>query len=250
MAEGTSVAIWIALTFVAAGLVKGVVGMGLPTLAMGVLSLVMPPSAAAAMLIVPSFVTNVWQLLAGPAFGGLFRRLATMMLGVCVGTALGIHVLIGPSAQIGGIALGAVLAIYGAIGLAAPRVVVSNSAERWLSPLSGFVTGLFTGATGVFVIPAVPYLNSLGLGKEELIQALGISFTVSTIALAAALGVTGQFQLAAAWTSLLAVIPALAGMFIGQRIRSKLRPEVFRKCFLVGLVVLGVYMILRIVVQR
>ncbi|MEQ1515953.1 MAG: sulfite exporter TauE/SafE family protein [Usitatibacteraceae bacterium] len=250
MSEPTTILIWVSLTFVVAGLVKGVVGMGLPTVAMGVLSLVMAPAAAAAMLVVPSLVTNVWQLLAGPAFGALFRRLATMMVAVFAGTILGIGVLTGQSASLAGAALGAVLAIYGVVGLAAPHFTVPAKVEPWLSPLIGLVTGLVTGATGVFVIPAVPYLNSLGLAKEDLIQALGLSFTVSTIALACALGLSGQFQLTTASTSLLAVVPALAGMFIGQRVRSKLQPTVFRRWFFIGLVVLGAYMLARVLGTR
>ena len=250
MSDQTSIAIWVGLTFVAAGLVKGAIGMGLPTVAMGVLSLTMAPAAAAAILVIPSFVTNVWQLFAGPAFGALLRRLATMMLAACAGTVLGIGVLTGQSASLAGAALGAVLSAYGAVGLAAPRFTVSRNAERWLSPLIGILTGLVTGATGVFVIPAVPYLSSLGLTKEELIQALGLSFTVSTVALAVALGLSGQFQFAAATGSLLAVIPALVGMLIGQRVCSRLRPDVFRKWFFVGLMVLGVYMMLRVLLPE
>jgi uncharacterized protein len=250
MNDVTAIVVWISLTFVAAGLVKGVVGMGLPTVAMGVLSLVMAPATAAAMLVVPSLVTNVWQLLAGPAFGALLRRLATMMLAVFAGTIIGIGVLTGQSASLAGAALGIVLALYGVMGLSAPRFTVPAKVEPWLSPLIGLVTGFVTGATGVFVIPAVPYLSSLGLAKEELIQALGLSFTVSTVALACALSLSGQFQLAEAANSLLAVVPALAGMFIGQRVRSKLQPETFRRWFFIGLVALGVYMITRVLGTR
>jgi len=250
MSDSTTIVIWVSLTFVAAGLIKGVVGMGLPTVAMGVLSLVMAPASAAAMLVVPSLVTNVWQLLAGPAFGVLLRRLTTMMVAVFAGTIIGIGVLTGQSASLAGASLGAVLALYGAVGLAVPRFAVPAKVELWLSPLVGLVTGLVTGATGVFVIPAVPYLSSLGLAKEDLIQALGLSFTVSTVALACALGLSGQFQFTAASNSLLAVVPALAGMFIGQRVRSKLQPEAFRKWFFIGLVVLGVYMLARVLGTR
>ncbi len=245
MSDSALLLLWVSLTFIAAGLIKGVVGMGLPTVAMGVLSLVMPPPAAAAMLVVPSLVTNVWQLLAGPAFGALLRRLATMMVAIFAGTLLGIGVLTGKSASLAGATLGAVLALYGVVGLAAPHFTVPVKAERWLSPLIGLVTGLVTGATGVFVIPAVPYVSSLGLAKEDLIQALGLSFTVSTIALACALSLSGQFKLAAASSSLLAVAPALAGMFVGQRVRTKLRPEMFRRWFFVGLILLGAYMFVR-----
>ena len=77
------------LTFLIAGVVKGVIGLGLPTVSMGLLSLVMAPAKAASLLIVPSFVTNVWQLAAGPSFGRLARRLWPMLAGVVVGTLAG-----------------------------------------------------------------------------------------------------------------------------------------------------------------
>lgn len=79
----------IAATFFAAGMVKGVTGMGLPTVAMGVLGAMVSPLAAAAMLLVPSFVTNVWQILAGPRFAMLVRRLWAMMLTIVIGTVIG-----------------------------------------------------------------------------------------------------------------------------------------------------------------
>jgi len=235
----------IGFTFLLAGLVKGVVGMGLPTVAMGLLGLVMPPVQAAALLIVPSLVTNVWQLVAGPRLTALLRRFATMMFGVCLGTALGIGLLTGGAATLAAAALGGVLAAYGAIGLISVRFTVSARSEGWLSPLIGLITGVLTGATGVFVIPAVPYLNSLGLEKEELIQTLGLSFTVSTVALAIGLVASGQFEASVAGSSLLALVPALGGMLLGQRIRDRLHPEVFRRWFFVGLLVLGTYMVIR-----
>jgi uncharacterized protein len=240
---------FVAAAFVAAGFSKGVLGMGLPTIAMGLLGIVMPPATAASLLVIPSLVTNIWQLFAGPRFVPLARRLATMMIGVCIGTALTIGVLTGQSASFAGAALGAVLLLYGVIGLVARRFTVSPAAERWASPLVGFITGLITGATGIFVIPAVPYLNSLGLSKDELIQALGLSFTTSTLALGAALFFSGAYQASAVAASLLAVPPALLGMVVGQRVRHRLKPEVFRRWFFIGLIVLGAYMVLRVLVK-
>ncbi|MBN9265741.1 MAG: sulfite exporter TauE/SafE family protein, partial [Hyphomicrobium sp.] len=57
-------ALFIAAVFVLAGLTKGVIGLGLPTISMGLLALVMPPVQAAALLALPSFVTNFWQMAA------------------------------------------------------------------------------------------------------------------------------------------------------------------------------------------
>ncbi len=234
----------ITVTFLSAGLVKGVVGMGFQVVGMGLLGLAMPPVEAAALIVVPSLVTNVWQMLVGSHLSTLGRRLASMLLGVCAGTALGIGLLTGGGGW-ASLALGAVLLVYGLAGLRALRFQISPTAQRWLSPLVGFVTGVLTGATGVFVIPAVPYLNSLGLHKDALVQAMGLSFTVSTVALGLGLYAHGQFQSVAAVSSLLAVAPAVLGMWLGQGLRHRLSADKFRFWFFVALMVLGAYMVQR-----
>jgi uncharacterized membrane protein YfcA len=91
----------------------------------------------------------------------------------------------------------------------------------------------------------VPYLQALGLEKDELVQALGLSFTVSTIALAAGLGYRGAFQLDNLTLSALAVIPALGGMWAGQVIRNGISPATFRRGFLLCLLLLGAEMALK-----
>jgi len=232
-------------TFLLAGLVKGIVGMGLPTLAMGLLAVVMLPSEAAAILVIPTVITNIWQMVAGPALAALVRRFALMIVGTVVGTFTTIGLLTGTSTSIATGALGAVLAAYGTHGLVSARFEVRPESERWLSPIIGLITGMLTGATGIFVVPAVPYLSSLRLEKEELIQSIGISAFVCPLALGLALAASGRFQAAVAGTSLLALLPALAGMYVGQRIRGHLQPAVFRRWFFVGLIVLGGYMIFR-----
>lgn len=236
------------VVFLLAGVVKGLIGMGLPAIAMGLLAVMMPPAQAAAILVVPSFVTNVWQLLAGPAFAGLIRRLWSMMAGVVAGTVAGSGVLAGDAAGLASGGLGAALVLYAAVGLSGLRFATPARHEVWLSPLIGVATGFVTGATGVFVIPAGPYLQSLGLEKDELIQALGLSFTVSTVALAIGLLRVSAFHPAYAGISLLALIPALAGMFAGQAIRARISAETFRTVFFAGLLALGSYLLIRVLI--
>ena len=229
----------VAVTFTLAGLVKGMIGLGLPTVAVGLLGLVMPPSEAAALLVVPSLVTNVWQLAAGPRFGAVLDRLWPMMLGISLGTWVGTSLLAGVQAEHAVRALGVALLLYALIGLAKVSLRVPARAALWLSPLVGAATGVVTAATGVFVVPAVPYLQALGLDRDALIQALGLSFTVSTLALAAGLAQQGLLQGGIAGASAAALVPALAGMFLGQWLRRRVRPETFRRCFFLGLLALG-----------
>jgi uncharacterized protein len=186
--------IFVAVVFVLAGFAKGVVGLGLPTISMGLLATVMPPVRAAGILLLPSLVTNIWQMFAAPTLGVVFCRLWPMMLAVCAGTWAGLGLMTGTSARFGTALLGAALALYAITGLAALRLPAPKAGEAILSPVVGAITGLITAATGVFVIPVVPYLQAIGLEKEELLQALGLSFTVSTLALAVNVGIEGGFQ--------------------------------------------------------
>ncbi len=236
---------FVGVTFVVAGFVKGVVGMGLPTVAMGLLCLSMPAAEAAAILVIPSLVTNVWQLLAGPALWGLMRRMWGMLLGVTLGTVGASRLLVQSSTEAATISLGVALILYALSGLAGLKFTTAPRHEIWVGPIVGATTGMVTGATGVFVLPAVPYLQSLGLEKEELVQALGLSFTVSTIALAAGLMGMSAFHISSAGLSAASLGPALGGMFLGQVLRRRTSADVFRVAFFCGLLVLGLYLAIR-----
>ncbi|WP_288440436.1 sulfite exporter TauE/SafE family protein [uncultured Pseudomonas sp.] len=241
---GPALTLLVVSTFLLAGAVKGVIGLGLPTIAMGLLGLAMSPAQAAALLIVPSTLTNLWQLATGGHLRVLLRRLGPMLVMIFVGTLLGsawVGINSGPWAVH---ALGAALVVYALYGLAGPALRVAPEREGWLGPICGLVTGLVTAATGVFVMPAVPYLQSLGLSRDEMIQALGLSFTVSTLALAA--GLAGQDALGgqALGASLLMLAPALLGMFAGQWLRQRISAALFKYCFFIGLAALGGHLLL------
>jgi uncharacterized membrane protein YfcA len=237
--------LWIAAIFLPAGLVKGVIGLGLPTIGMGLLALLMAPAEAAAMLALPSLVTNVWQMLAGRRLGAITWRLWPMMLGVCIGTGAGAGLMTGVSARYAVIGLGVALILYAVAGLTAFRFSVRASLEPVLSPIVGAITGVITAATGVFVIPAVPYLQGIGMEKDELVQALGLSFTVSTLALAASLAAGGVFVPTMIVPTLVALAVALLGMWLGQIVRDRLSPAIFRRCFFLGLLLLGAWLVVR-----
>lgn len=233
------------LVFILAGLVKGITGMGLPTVAMALLGGLLTPSAAAAMLVAPSLVTNIWQIFAGPATVQLLQRLWPMLLMLVFGTVCSVELLVRTDPLWSSMALGLALLGYAIYVSVAPRWAFPQCLEYWLSPLVGLVTGITTGATGIFVMPVVPYLQALGLSKDELVQALGLSFTISTIALALGLLMHGAFQPGHLGLSALAIVPALLGMWLGQVIRVRISQQRFRQLFLFFLVVLALELISR-----
>jgi uncharacterized membrane protein YfcA len=232
----------IAATFVLAGFVKGVIGLGLPTVSMGLLAVTMPPAQALAIVIVPAVVTNIWQTFVGPYLRDIIVRLWPLMVGTVVGIWLNAGMLTGPYARYGGIVLGVLLVIYAIIGLRKFSFHVARRDEKWIGGVVGLVTGAVSAATGVQVIPSMPFMQSIGMEKDELVQALGVFFTVATVSLAFNLTSSGLLSAATALPGGIAMAASFAGMFIGQAVRSRMQAEAFRRWFLIAMILLGVYL--------
>lgn len=225
----------IGLVFLLAGGVKGLIGLGLPTIAMALLTLLLSPAQAAALLLLPSIVTNLVQMAPASSSWALTRRFWPMLAGLFAGILIGGWLWGGFGGRYGALVLGLVLAIYGAVGLAAWR---PRLPESWGLAV-GLATGGLTSATGIFVIPSVPWLQAQGLGKDELVRALGVTFTVATLGLGVLLGGAGELHGGLLGRSLLALVPALIGQSLGTRLRGAMSEGVFRRVFFVSLVVLG-----------
>jgi uncharacterized membrane protein YfcA len=232
--------------FVFAGFVKGVLGQGLPTVAIGLLSLIMSPGEAAALVVIPALLTNIWQGWFGPSLVPLIRRLWPTLLasfvGTFVATALGLGLLTAEAAALARKALGIALILYGLLGISRIQLLVSPRTEPWLGPTMGAANGAVSTATGVFMFPVIPYIQSLGLERDDLIQAQGISFTVSTLALTVVLLGSGTLNATNAAGSMVAMAVTFVGMFLGQYVRKFIQPEIFRFLFFTGMLVLGAHL--------
>ena len=234
------------IAFVVAGFVKGVLGQGLPTVAIGLLSLIMSPGEAAALVVIPALLTNIWQGWFGPSLMPLIRRLWPTLLasfvGTFVATALGLGLLTPEAATLARKALGGALILYGLLGISRIELRVPSRTEPWLGPTMGAANGAVATATGVFMFPVIPYIQSLGFERDDLVQAQGISFTVSTFALTIVLLGSGTLNATNAAGSMVAMVVTFVGMFIGQYVRQFIHPAVFRFLFFTGMLVLGVHL--------
>lgn len=238
-----NILIIILFTFLLAGTVKGVIGLGLPTVSLGLLTAALDLPTAMALLLVPSFVTNTWQAMAGGNGIAILRRTwsflllatATVWVGAIALTTVNLSVLSG--------ILGTMLAVYSVISLAGIRLTINKRQEVWAGPIIGVVNGILTGMTGSFVVPGVMFLQAIGLPRDMLVQAMGMLFTASTAALAVALSSKNLLSFPLGILSAAALVPALIGMIVGQNIRKRLPEALFHRVFFAALFVLGVYII-------
>lgn len=234
----------IAATFFAAGATKGISGMGLPTVSMGLLGLFMPPASAAALLVLPSLLTNVLQCL-GRHFQAVFAVLWPMWLGIFAGALLTPLPSLASGAATVRVGLGLLLLAYAAYGLIRPSITLQLGRGRLLplASIVGYLTGALTAATGVFIVPMVMFLQMLAFEKERMVQALGLSFTACTIALGVSLGWRASWQALSSPEGGLALACAFAGMGLGVRMRERISATGFRTMLFVVFGVLGLALV-------
>lgn len=240
--DGPTVVAVVLATFFAAGLAKGVVGLGFPTITVAVLAAPIGLTAAIAVTVVPAIVTNVAQALTGGRLRPLLSRLWPLLAFAVPGGLVGTAVLAEADAAVLTRTLGVLLALYAAIGLFALPVPRPGRRHRLIAAPVGFTAGLVAGMVGSFTLPAVAYLQALRLPRDELVQALGLVFLTLSLTLAAGLGRTALLTPSWLALSVLAVPPSLAGMALGRRLRRRLPEARFRRLLFVALFVLGAYL--------
>lgn len=233
----------IAAIFLLAGAVKGVIGLGLPTVSLALLTVAVDLHSAIALMLVPSLVTNLWQALAGGNASAIVRRLWPFLVMASVTIWFGAAALTRVDPLWLSALLGCLLIVYASAGLAKRPFVIGPRHEVWAGVLLGATNGVLTGMTGSFVVPGVPFLQAIGLSRDMLIQAMGILFCISTLILALAMQKNGLLTAELGGISTISLLPAILGMWIGQNMRQKLSESLFRRIFFLSLLILGLYIV-------
>lgn len=233
----------VAATFLVAGWVKGVIGLGLPMVSLALLSATLGLPVALQLMVIPSAATNLWQAVAGGALGPLLRRFWSLLVASVMGVWLAYGLLFVAHPEAMTALLGVVLCVYGLTSLGRVTLVPPVRHEALASPAVGLATGVLAGATGTLIMPVLAYLQTLGLKRDELVQMMGISFTVSTGAIALSIAEHGNWNGSLLALSLAALVPALIGMKLGQALRARLSEAAFRRWLFISLTTLGLRLI-------
>ena len=240
----------IAGAFLIGGMVKGVIGLGLPSVSLALLAVTIDLTSAMALILAPTFVTNVWQAMVGGKGKVIFVRLWPFLLMSTVTVWIGASTLTRVDLSLLSSLLGLLLVFYSTVNLVGFRFKISTRHQIWIGPLMGSVNGVLTGMTGSSVVPGVMYLQSIGLSRDVLVQAMGMLFMVSMLALSFALLQNAILTIEHGIVSIGALVPAMIGMIFGQRIRQNLSESLFRKVLFVSLLALGVYIIINAIITR
>lgn len=227
--------------FLLAGTVKGLVGLGLPAISIALMSFFLPLTEAIALISLPTIFTNVWQAAVGGNFRHIVRRQWPLMVPLAVVLYLTIWLIGQKGPNWAFLVLGTVLIVYSALGLFRIRLHIHGDLEKPLAPVIGVISGFVAGLVGVPIIPLMPYLQGLDIKPSELVQTLGVVLCATSLTLTASLLFFGMLDGPRAVVSAAAVVPSVAGMWVGQHIRSRLSVEQFRLAVFWALLLTGLY---------
>lgn len=233
------------LCFLLAGTVKGVVGIGLPTTAIAVMSLWLDPRVAIAITLIPMVTSNAWQVFRMGQILDAARRYAVfgavLFFGVLATTYLSRDV---PQKVLIG-ALGAIIIVFSLINLWRAVPAIPDRFDRFAQILGGISAGIMGGLTAVWGPPMVIYLTSRRVSKDEFVRATGLLIFAGSIPLIAGYVGNGFLTWNLFWVSALMIIPTFLGFSIGEKIRDRLNGEAFRKTLLIVFLILGANLLRR-----
>jgi len=235
------------IAMLAGGLVKGVVGIGLPLVALPIMANFIPIPKAIALLILSSFATSVWQSADGGLFTPSVRRFWPLLIGIVIGVAVSVKALATFDVKLLYLILGVIVTGFASFLQRQLVLPVTPRAERWAAPLTGVVAGLIGGLSMLFGPIYAMYLAGLKLGKESFVAAISLFNVWATIVLAAAMAKYSLFGSADLVASLLALIPSSAGVLLGTKLRHRINEDVFRKALAVVLFLIGLNLVRRAV---
>lgn len=237
--------VYICIIFLTAGLTKGIVGGGLPVISIGLLTIVSTLPDAIAIAIIPAFVANIWQASRGDYFVALLKQLWPYLIASIVAVFLGTRLLIAVNPSVLTIVLGLVIFVYSFLGVAGKEFNIPAKREKVAAPVFGFLTGLIGGMTGSPAYPGLYFLNGLGFSRNQLVQSMGICFSVVTLSVAISMTSNELITRNNFILSIVATIPAMIGMIIGAKLRHKMSERMFKKLFYTSMLLLGTYLIAR-----
>lgn len=231
------------VTFFFAAFMKGTAGLGFATTCLGIMASYLDLRLAIPLVIIPSLLANTMVMVDAGNFWAIFRRFWLLYASALPGLALGLWILGGSNTDLPRMVLGATMFLYGTWGLW--RSHFSLKQTRPLEICVGLLTGLINGLTGSQIMPIMPYLMSLNITKDELVQAINTSFTIASLVMLAGLGRLGLLSIENMTLSAVGIIPVGLGIWLGGKVRRKLPEAVFRKIVLALIGLLGLGLVMR-----
>ncbi len=235
----------VAAAFLAGGIIKGLSGIGLPMVALPILSFGVSVPVAVALTMAPILVTNGWQALSNGRLMAVVRRFWPMQLVMAITLIVATSLLTRIDNSVLLIIAGSILSLSVIVLMTARGWTIPPRLERPIGIGVGFLAGAIGGVSSLFGIPVIVYMSSLGLERSEFLTSISVVYFLAAVPYVGGLLFVGGIAPGIMLVSALAVVPAMLGMTVAGRFVRRLDEQRFRRMLNGLLILLGVTMIAR-----
>jgi hypothetical protein len=230
--------VWLIVTvtaiFLFGGLVKGLLGVGLPLVTIPLLALTMPAPKAIALLSAPVLASNLWQAVEGGHTRAAIARFAPLIVPMMLTTVFTVWLTLGMQPG----TLNALIAWQ-------PQLSVDRRRERQWSVGVGLMSGALGGVSAAMGPLLITYLVALRLPREAFVGSISVLNLLGSLPLYVSLCWLGVLGWPEAVLSIAALVPMFVGMSLGKRLRTRVSETAFRRMLLSFLVIIALMLLLR-----
>lgn len=229
--------------FLLAGSIKGTVGIGLPTAAIGILTQFTDARLAISLVVFPMLVSNAWQVYREGKIMQTLRNYWRFALALMLLIAAMSFVTARIDERMLVLILGIVILLFSLANLIRMPPRLPQRFDALAQWFAGTLAGVLGGITAIWAPPTIIYLMAKRVDKNEFVRASGLLIFLGSIPLCIGFWHAGLLGGDTALLSLAMIVPTLAGFSLGELIRRRLRAERFRKLVLLIFLVIGLNLI-------
>ena len=231
--------------FFLGGLVKGTIGVGLPTVTLTLLSFFFDIKDSISFILIPVILTNLVQMLDGKELKSIFQQTKFFLVTSVVFVIPGFLVLRAINSNTILLILASLLVLNSCLVLFNKIITIKKHTSFQTQFWIGALTGITTGVTSIYTMPFIFLIQSLKFNKEKLIQLMGLSFFLYSLT---------QFTLFYSFSminekvllfSSVACVPIIFGVISGKYLRKVLSEKAFRLLFNYMLLISGIVIIIK-----
>jgi uncharacterized membrane protein YfcA len=221
------------------GFVKGFIGLGLPLIAIPIMSTVIDPRTSVAILALPMIVSNLVQARTGGHVLTTAYAFRWLLIPLACGSAIGTMIITGIPVDYAKAIVGGIVVAFALLTLSGKQPVIPSGMDRIARPAIGLFGGIIGGMTSFFGPPVIPYLMSLRLEKTRFVQVMGMAFMIGSIPLLIGMIVKGFAPPNVLLVSVAGVAAVFVSMYIGGLLRNRVPQALFMKLIAVMLIIIG-----------
>ena len=240
--ELTDVAVMV-IALALGGFVKGVTGLGLPTIAITVMAGFLGVENAVIIMVIPVAILNAWLVWTHRDQAHEVKELRRLLAWGCPGALLGAWILISADENVLSTFLALWIGAYLVIRFTHPDFKLSLAARRKITPGVGLLSGAFQSATGMSLPILGTYFHALALEPRAYVFAIATPFFVLAVVHFGALFALEAYTPQLLGQSVLALLPAFATQPLGVLLSRRIDKRLFDR-LIVGLLVLSAIKIL------